>query len=236
MWVAAWTPSPAAAIAFLAEDGASDFPRIGAAASEKSGGGSYCTTNVSDAECEPEVAEAVTLTWVVPAGVPVTGGLEPEQELRRPTGNATKIRTQAMCRAEVRERILYAARRASRHSAARLCAGMGGAGMRRSGAEKNCGSDPWALRAVVETVSWRITGWVPSRATGGSGENAQIEAAGRGAQEKFKVCVEPLSGVTVMAVVPDCPAGIVNILGEAEMVKSGAALTTWVTAVEVLAA
>lgn len=86
---------------------------------------------------------------------------------------------------------------------------------------------------VVIIVICEVAACVPSSVTDG-GMNEHAAPAGNPVQLNVTACVDPFAGVTVNPTIPAFPAVTVTAPGVAATLKSTAAFTTCVIAVEVL--
>ena len=89
--------------------------------------------------------------------------------------------------------------------------------------------------ATVPIVTVAVLRFVPSCVME-VGLTLQLSFAGSVPHERFTANVAPCTGETLIVEVPDWPAGRLRVVGETLIPKSPDGLTTWETAVEVLAA
>jgi hypothetical protein len=88
---------------------------------------------------------------------------------------------------------------------------------------------------VVVIVTCEVAACVPSSVTD-AGKNEHAAPAGNPLHMNVTVCVDPFAGVTVSPTIPDVPAVTVTEPGVAATLKSAAAFTVCVNALDVLAA
>jgi len=170
----------------------------------------YCTVTVIDTEWESVPATAVTFTCVVPIGVPVVTFREFPQAATNPTEMTISTSGNATLQDSSRVLVSNNPKIPAQTNRTRTDSGVGLDG---------CPTHPVILAAaflaVVVIITCDVPACVPSSVTEG-GAKAHVAAAGRLLQAKETVCVEPCSGVTVIAELAVCPAVTVTIEGDAE--------------------